>query len=105
MIATAQTQPNCRQTDESSLNSLPVYGECVEVFSTDDFLKHVTVMDPRITVVVHLYDPLIRACQTLNNHLALLSRDWIHIKFLLMNIDISEINIDRVALPALSLYR
>ncbi len=56
MIAFAQSQP----TKAVSESTLPVFGECIELFSTDEFLKQVTENDSRIIVVVHLYDPLIR---------------------------------------------
>ncbi len=57
MIAFAQSQPTQTVSEQSTL---PVFGECIELLSTDEFLKQINETDSRIIVVVHLYDPLIR---------------------------------------------
>jgi hypothetical protein len=63
MIALASSRPQQSQdlsATGGSETSLPRYGECIEALTTDDFLHHIDQVDPRTTVILHVYDPLIR---------------------------------------------
>ena len=40
--------------------ALPIYGEVIELSSSDEFLQQIDKTDSRTTIVVHLYDPQIR---------------------------------------------
>jgi hypothetical protein len=72
MIALASSRPQESQDPSGAETSLPRYGECVEVFTTDDFLHHIDQVDPRTTVILHVYDPLIRVSLLALQYLSLL---------------------------------
>lgn len=58
MIAHASKQQKTSESD----TSLPIYGECIEVFTSDEFLEQIDKTDSRSTLVLHVYDPSIRVC-------------------------------------------
>ncbi|KAG5176263.1 thioredoxin-like protein [Tribonema minus] len=86
----------------------PIFGQIQEA-SRGDFVEQVDNVDPRCYVVVHLYEPYIKACQAMNRHLEVLAREYPSVKFLrMLSGDVSggdEEGYDPVALPTLMVYR
>lgn len=88
--------------------SKPIFGSIREV-SAADYLEEVDGVDPRVSVVVHLYEPYIGACQKMNRALELLARRYPGVKFLRMLADqcrqATGQVYDHVGLPTLVVYR
>lgn len=85
-------------------STLPVFGSFREVDSSD-FSDEIDETDPRVFVVVHLYETSIQSCILLNRHLEQMAVTNPHIKFLRMNASLNEVNIALVAMPMLTVYR
>lgn len=84
--------------------TLPVFGSYKEVDSSD-FSDEIDNTDPRVFVVVHLYESSVQSCVLLHRHLELLAVTKPHIKFLRMNASLNEVNITLLAMPMLTIYR
>lgn len=56
-------------------------------------------------VVVHLYEPYVRACSTLNKFLEGLGRKHTHTRFLRLRASATRQAVDEVALPMLVVYQ
>eukprot|EP01041_Mallomonas_annulata_P001584 gene1584-3061_t len=85
-------------------SAMPQFGSCREVDATD-FLDQVDKEDNRVIVMVHLYETSVQSCVRLNRHmeeLAVRRPDW---KLLRMNASSNSIEIDRIAMPILTIYR
>ncbi|KAL8292378.1 hypothetical protein RQP46_001844 [Phenoliferia psychrophenolica] len=83
-----------------------VFGHLREI-GMDQFLTAVEEEDPDVAVVLHLYEPGIEACFTLNTHLSSLARAYPHTKFiraLATEVDFAADNEDD-ALPTVIVYR
>jgi hypothetical protein len=84
--------------------SQPVFSGCKDV-DTNDFIEEVDQADPRTIVVVHLYEPSVQFCIRMNRFLEEISRSMPKIKFLRMKASQNEIEVDRMTLPILNIYR
>ena len=82
----------------------PTFGSCKEV-STADFLEEVDNEDSRVIVVVHLYETSVQSCIRMNRFLEEMCRTMPEIKFLRMSASSNEIEVDRLTLPILNIYR
>ena len=59
-----------------------------------------------IQVVVHIYEPYLKACGTLNKYLETLARRYPHVKFLrLLASAHPKKDLDEIALPMLAIYQ
>jgi Phosducin len=84
----------------------PQYGQIKEV-TRSEFVTEIDAVDPRSFVVVHLYEPYIKACQAMNRYLEVLAREQPTVKFIRMlsaEAD-QEDGYDHVALPTLMIYK
>jgi thiol-disulfide isomerase/thioredoxin len=50
-----------------------------------DFVEQVEQVDPRVAVVVHLFESGVSSCLRMNRLLDELAAQWPHVKFLRMN--------------------
>jgi hypothetical protein len=82
----------------------PTFRELKEV-STADFLEEVETEDKRVVVVVHLYESSVQACVRMNRFLEEMVRTMPEIKFLRMHATSNQIEVDRLTLPILNIYR
>ena len=82
----------------------PTFRELKEV-STADFLEEVETVDKRVVVVVHLYESSVQACVRMNRFLEEMVRTMPEIKFLRMHASSNQIEVDRLTLPILNIYR
>mmetsp|Transcript_6140 Transcript_6140/g.9259 ORF Transcript_6140/g.9259 Transcript_6140/m.9259 type:complete len:176 (+) Transcript_6140:54-581(+) len=83
----------------------PEFGYCIDAGGEGWFLKEVNEEDPQVTVVVHIYEPNIRACATLNKHLEDIAASWVHVKFVRLMSCMSGVQVNPRALPIISIYR
>eukprot|EP00607_Mallomonas_marina_P000669 CAMPEP_0182429320 /NCGR_PEP_ID=MMETSP1167-20130531/25685_1 /TAXON_ID=2988 /ORGANISM="Mallomonas Sp, Strain CCMP3275" /LENGTH=315 /DNA_ID=CAMNT_0024612767 /DNA_START=183 /DNA_END=1130 /DNA_ORIENTATION=+ len=84
--------------------SLPIFGTCREVDSSD-FTDMVDNEDPRVHVVVHIYESSLSLCLRLNKQLEEIAVRRPHVKFLRMNASANALSIDLIALPILTVYK
>lgn len=82
----------------------PTFHACKEV-GTADFLEEVDNEDQRVVVVVHLYESSVQSCVRMNRFLEEMCRTMPEIKFLRMNASSNQIEVDRVTLPILNIYK
>jgi len=67
-------------------------------------IQRFVVLD--VTVVVHLYDKSISSCVNLNLILEdLAKKEFLHVKFICMDVDEANVVVDRIALPLLQFYK
>mmetsp|Transcript_3033 Transcript_3033/g.4633 ORF Transcript_3033/g.4633 Transcript_3033/m.4633 type:complete len:355 (+) Transcript_3033:61-1125(+) len=105
MMSAATCSNGSADEQQNTLTPLPQFGECIDVSSGEEFLRQIDQEDKRVTVVVHLYESNIQACETLSDHLHSIAHSWRDVKFISMKASESGVYIDPVALPALSVYR
>ncbi|KAJ1432000.1 thioredoxin-like protein [Ochromonadaceae sp. CCMP2298] len=82
----------------------PSFGTLREI-SSADFLSEVDEEDPRVIIAVHLYEPGLQVCVRMNEMLSHIAAATPHVKFLCMQGSSNEIEVDRVTLPIITLYR
>lgn len=85
-------------------SSKPLFGVVKEVGS-DNFLEEIDCEDPRVIVVVHLYEPTVSSCTRMNRFIEEMARTMTELKFLRMHASRNEIELDRMTLPILNIYR
>ncbi|CAM9324356.1 unnamed protein product, partial [Chrysoparadoxa australica] len=82
----------------------PSFGGIREV-GRIDFVEAVDAVDPRTPVVVHLYEPYIKACKQMNRALEVIAREHSEVKFLRMLSTSADGEYDPIALPTLMIYQ
>ena len=82
----------------------PMFGNVREV-SSADFLEEIDSEDVRVLVIVHLYEPSVNSCTRMNRFIEEIARSMSSIKFLRMHASRNEIELDRMTLPILNIYR
>lgn len=90
--------------EQSLAAAAPSFGTVRDITAAD-FLSEVDGEDARVWVVVHLYEPALQVCVRMNNLLEEIATKMTHVKFLRMQCSSNAIEIDRVALPTLTIYR
>ena len=81
----------------------PQFGNVKEVGS-EDLIEEIDCVDPRVVVIVHLYEPSISSCTRMNRYLEEIARKMTGIKFLRMHASKNGIELDRMTLPILNIY-
>jgi len=69
------------------------------------FLHHLGNTDPGVVTVVHTYEPSIKLCVIVNDHLDKIAASHPHVKFIKMMASANGVEIDPVVMPVLSIYR
>ena len=85
-------------------SSAPLFTGCLDV-DTSNFLEEVEKEDSRVVVIVHLYEPSIPTCVRMNRFLEEISTSMRDIKFLRMSASANLIEVDRLTLPILNIYK
>jgi hypothetical protein len=88
----------------SLLNKLE-FGEALDIGGEGWYIQHIEEEDPRVTIVLHIYEPHLHKCVLINRHLDEIAQKWTHVKILkLQSID-SGVSVDPRQLPIISIYR
>lgn len=83
----------------------PTFGTVRDV-DTSDFIEQVENEDSRVVVVVHVFEPAISSCVRINRFLEeIAATSMQNVKFLRMQASSNQIEVDRVALPILNIYK
>ena len=87
--------------------SLPRFGNFIELESRFEYVDTIDETDPRISVIIHIYEPTIKECNLLNEHLDTLARGDLKIgtRFCRIRAFTLKDDFDVIGLPALVLYR
>ena len=94
-----------KQMQQKNIVSGVRYGEVIEITCADDFLEAVSDCPHNTPVVSHLYDPGVTECKTINTLLEDLAKRMPFVKFIKLVSGCNDLPvIDRVILPALSVY-
>lgn len=86
------------------LTQLPKFGQMKEI-SQNDFLTEIEEEDSRIYVIVHLYENGVSGSIRMNRILEEIAYEKVHWKILRMNASQNEIEVDRITLPIVTIYR
>jgi hypothetical protein len=82
----------------------PEFGQVREV-ERQEFVHEVDSVPANVHVVVHIYEPYIHACQSMNRALEIIAKSAPHVKFLRMLSGQTGDDYDHVALPTLMVYK
>jgi len=77
----------------------------VKDVNSEQFVDELEKEDPRVRVVVHLYEPSVSVCTRLNRILDEIAPLMTSVKFLRLQAKANDVAVDRVALPILQVYR
>lgn len=80
-------------------------GSMTVASSQEMFLHHLGNTDPGVVTVVHSYEPSIKLCVVVNDHLDKIAAAYPYVKFVKMMASANGVEIDPVAMPVLSIYR
>ncbi|PZC82308.1 phosducin-like protein [Helicoverpa armigera] len=91
----------------SQLQKVPKFGVLTTLNSQEEFLFAIDKEDPKVTVVIHIYNNSTRACETMDGCLNILASDYPTIKFCRIAADLTGLSkhfrVDGV--PALLVYK
>lgn len=91
----------------AQLQKTPQFGKVVTLESKDDFLNAVDKEDPKVTVVVHIFNFKALACETMDGCLNVLAHDYADIKFCRIHANVAGLSkafrVDGV--PAILVYK
>ncbi|XP_022829961.1 phosducin-like protein [Spodoptera litura] len=91
----------------SQLQKVPKFGVLTTLNSQDEFLNAIDKEDPKVTVIIHIYNSSTRACETMDGCLNILATDYPTTKFCRIAADITGLSrhfrVDGV--PALLAYK
>ena len=85
-------------------NALPTFGT-LSSLSPEDYVDQVDNMDPRVYVVVHLFEASIATSRMLHSALDKVAQTMEYAKFIEVNALSANPNLDLICLPAILVYR
>lgn len=85
-------------------SSWPVYGEIREATPTE-YIDVIDSTDHRVMVIVHLYEPFVSHCNTLNRYLEELARTMSFARFVRLRALEASKTFDLIGLPAVVMYK
>jgi len=89
----------------SKVHPMPTFGEC-KFLDSIDFVVAIDKEDPRVFVVVHVYDTTVSVCNRMNKILCELAIQRPSLKFICIETNESGFkNLDKIALPILNIYK
>ena len=97
-------QARLREMQRAAQAPPPSFGRVLDV-TAEGFLQQVDDEDPRVSVVVHLFESSVGACSRMNRVLEEVAHTHPKVKFLRLHASNNEIAVDRAALPVLTIYR
>ncbi|KAL8621321.1 hypothetical protein ACOMHN_053343 [Nucella lapillus] len=102
------TEYRLRRIEEmrKALQSIPQFGKVVTLTS-DNFLQEIDKEKPQVTVVVHIYDQKVGACEAMNGCLMCLAKEYPTVKFCKMAAGDARMSAHFAAngVPALLIYK
>uniref|UniRef100_A0A2A4J3S7 Phosducin domain-containing protein n=1 Tax=Heliothis virescens TaxID=7102 RepID=A0A2A4J3S7_HELVI len=91
----------------AQLQKVPKFGVLTTLNSQEEFLHAIDKEDPKVAVIIHIYNNSTRACETMDGCLNILATDYPTIKFCRIAADITGLSrhfrVDGV--PALLVYK
>ncbi|XP_033746488.1 phosducin-like protein [Pecten maximus] len=89
-----------------ALQNVPKFGKVVDL-NSDSFVEAIDKELPQVTVIIHLYEDKVQACEAMNGCLACLAQDYPSVKF--CKIKASETQLSnkfaKMGVPALLAYK
>ena len=92
------------QLQNKSNNALPTFGT-LSSKSPEDYVELVDEIDPRVFVIVHLFEPSIPASRMLHSALDKVAQTMEYVKFIEVNALDANPNLDLICLPAILIYK
>ncbi|XP_063382761.1 phosducin-like protein [Cydia fagiglandana] len=91
----------------AQMKKTPKFGKVITLKTQDEFLNSIDKEDPKVAVIIHIYNNSSIACGTMDGCLNILAADYPEIKFCRISVDITGLSrhfrIDGV--PALLVYK
>ncbi|KAJ8716316.1 hypothetical protein PYW08_013601 [Mythimna loreyi] len=91
----------------SQLSKVPKFGVLTTLNSKEEFLNAIDKEDPKVTVIIHIYNNSTRACETMDGCLNILASEYPTTKFCRIAVDITGLSrhfrVDGV--PAILVYK
>lgn len=98
-------QQRILQLEKRSISNWPVYdGELLDV-TPIQFSEIIDDTDPRVWVIILLYESFIPSCRLVTDHLRILAKTMTFCRFLCLRASSTKSKIDPVGLPSLIMYR
>lgn len=89
-----------------ALQNVPKFGKVIPL-NSDNFVEAIDKELPQVTVIIHLYEDKVKACDAMNGCLACLAQEYSSVKF--CNIKASETKLSnkfaKMGVPALLVYK
>mmetsp|Transcript_25372 Transcript_25372/g.38368 ORF Transcript_25372/g.38368 Transcript_25372/m.38368 type:complete len:284 (-) Transcript_25372:2-853(-) len=85
-------------------NAMPTFGT-LSSKSPEDYVELVDDMDPRVFVIVHLYEPSMATSRMLHSALDKVAQTMEYAKFIEVNALEANPNLDLICLPAILIYK
>ncbi|CAH2257411.1 jg15805 [Pararge aegeria aegeria] len=102
-----QYQQQRMQELMTQLQKAPKFGKVVTLKTQDEFLSAIDKEDSKVTIIVHIYNHNVQACESMDGCLNILAGDYPYIKFCRIAADIAGLSrhfrVDGV--PALLVYK
>lgn len=102
------TEYRLRRIEEmrKALQNIPQFGQVVALTS-DNFLSEIDKEKPQVTIVVHIYDKKVEACEAMNGCLLCLAKEYPTVKFCKMSAADARMSAHFTAngVPALLIYK
>lgn len=91
----------------SQLQKVPKFGKVVSLTSQEEFLNAIDKEDPKVTVIIHIFNNSTVACDTMDGCLNVLAADYPTTKFCRIAVDITGLsrNFRVDGVPALLVYK
>lgn len=97
-------QQRLKEMKAATVTKVPTFGEIIDITS-DSFNEEVDNVDARVFVIVHVYERGISSCNTMNGYLTSIASTMINTKFIRICASENDIEIDRIILPCLNIYK
>ncbi|CAH0729486.1 unnamed protein product, partial [Brenthis ino] len=91
----------------SQLQKVPKFGKLIALNNQEEFLNAIDKEDTKVTVVIHIYNHGVRACESMDGCLSLLATDYPAVKFCRIAADVTGLsrNFRVEGVPALLVYK
>mmetsp|Transcript_7283 Transcript_7283/g.10306 ORF Transcript_7283/g.10306 Transcript_7283/m.10306 type:complete len:321 (-) Transcript_7283:13-975(-) len=100
-----KTRAHSSLTESQEVLESPMSFGHVEEVDAIEYIHAIDDTNPKTYVVVHLYEPFITACRTLNQHWDALARSMPHVRFLRLRASTASKTLDSIGLPSIVIYK